>query len=236
MPGALNLPAMQAFSRADGTFLLPPVKQLQRLLRDHGIDNDSLVVVYDDGGNFLAARLVWLLDLLGHEDNRLLNGGLYSWQRAGLPLEPGVRKPPQPGNFVPSVQPERLATKLTVRLAMEHPGFVLVDVRPREEYTGARKLADVPRAGHIPGARNLPWTRNLVGEGELGPIKPLKALRSLYGDLPRDRRIITYCHRGNHSAMAYLVLRELGYDAAVYDGSWYEWSRDPRLPAATGGE
>lgn len=236
LPGARHLSALEAFSREDGTNLLPPVNRLQALLRARGVSNDSVVVLYDNGENYLAARLLWMLDVLGHEDNRLLNGGLYSWRAAGMPLEEGEPPAVQGGNFVPSVQPERLATKLTVRLAMENPALLLLDVRSPQEYAGEKKLPDVPRAGHIPGALNLPWTRNLVGEGELGPIKPREALRSLYGQLPKDRRIITYCHLGGHSAMAYLILRELGHDVAVYDGSWYEWSHDPRLPAATDGE
>ena len=234
VPGAVNLDAWLAFNR-DNQFLLPPVEQLQKLLRAKGINNEDLIVIYDQGENFFAARILWALDVMGHENNRLMDGGFERWQAAGMPVSDSEEPRLPEGNFVPSVQPRILASKFVARLAMDNPNLLLVDVRPNEEYLGQANPDNNPRSGHIPGAINLPWQQNLQQSLASGPFKPENVLKSLYESrLPRDKKIITYCQVGGHSAMVYFILRELGYDVAVYDGSWQEWSRDLALPVETG--
>ena len=234
VPGAVNLDAWLAFNR-ENNFLLPPVEQLQQLLREKGVNNNDLIVLYDQGENYFAARVLWALDVMGHENNRLMDGGFERWQAAGLPVSDAEEPAPPPGDFVPSVQPDILASKFVARLAMDNPNLQLVDVRPTDEYTGASNPSNNPRSGHIPGAINLPWTQALKQSLAQGPLLNRSELEKLYRPLlDKQRKVITYCQVGGHSAMVYLILRELGYDTAVYDGSWQEWSRDNSLPIQTG--
>ncbi len=233
IPGAVNLPASHLFE--PGTHLLPPMHKLRQLFNNAGLSRQLTVVVYDRGQNYMATRILWALDLLGHPDTRLLSGGIHQWQQANLPLEQKpIRKPK--GDFLPTVDPEYLASKMTTRIAMTNPNMVLVDVRTADVYAGKRNPENNPRVGHIPSAINIPWRQNLLGEQEIGPIKPAKALATLYAKLPKNRLYILYCQYGSHSTLAYLLMREMGYRVTVYDGSWYEWSRDPSLPVYQGTE
>ncbi len=235
VPGAVNLDARKAFNPKNN-YLLPPVEQLQQLLREKGVNNGDLIVLYDQGENYFAARILWALDVMGHENNRLMDGGFERWQTAGMPVSDSDEPQLPQGNFVPSVQPHILASKFVARLAMDNPNLQLVDVRPAEEYTGTKNPSNNPRSGHIPGAINLPWQQSLQHSLASGPFKPKSMLKAQYdGQLPKDKKIITYCQAGGHSAMTYFILRELGYQVAVYDGSWQEWSRDSSLPVQTGG-
>jgi thiosulfate/3-mercaptopyruvate sulfurtransferase len=113
-----------------------------------------------------------------------------------------------------------------LRERLGEPGLVLLDVRRREEYTGAVVAPCDPRAGRIPGSRHVDVA--LLFEAS-GP----DAVRSLVGAAV-GAEVVAYCHSGSRSAMAVHVLRAAGYEARNYVGSWHEWSRDPRLPADSG--
>lgn len=115
-------------------------------------------------------------------------------------------------------------TELAGRLGEDD--LVLLDVRRPAEFVGLVAAPCDPRAGRIPGARNLA-VEELLGAGDLD------AVRALVG-LPSGTEVIAYCHSGNRSAMAVAVLAAAGYEARNYEGSWHEWSRDPALPAETG--
>ena len=117
------------------------------------------------------------------------------------------------------------AEELGARLAEE--GLVLLDVRRAEEYSGAVVAPCDPRPGHIPGARHLPLEELLLAGGPDG-------VRALVG-APEGAEVIAYCHSGSRSAMAVELLAAAGYRGRNYAGSWHEWSRDPALPAETGG-
>lgn len=225
--GAVNIPVADTFSSGLRGDLLAPISKIKELMRAAGIHNGDHVVLYDDGNFEDAARVFWVLEVYGHEQLSILNHGYAAWSRRDAPVsnQPHARKR---SDYVPSVNPRRLATKLSTRLATRSEEVVLIDARSEAEYQGRESIAS--RHGHIPSARNVPAIE-LISDGE-PQFKPLDELARLFSDIPRDKRVITYCNKGKHAAMAYFTLRRLGYDVAAYDGSWYEWGNDLNLPIA----
>jgi len=218
-----------------------------------GIGNDTWVIAYDNMGFPLgSARLWWALSYHGHERVRVLDGGLRSWQAEGRPLSTDVAAP-APAMFTPRIRPEWKATKEDVVAALDRPGTVIVDCLTPELYCGGgeRHLWG-QRAGHIPGAVNVPYMANvdpalatvtaaererMLASGRSFTFGSLDALAGLYRDagVTPDREVITYCGRGYAGACGLLALKLLGHERArLYDGSWAEWSADPTLPAEVG--
>ena len=230
LPGAASLPEGRLRAEADPA-RLPGLARLRALLEGAGVRAGRPVVVYDGGSLKYAARVFWVLELLGHPAVAVLSGGTAGWVAAGGPLERGTARAER-GRFVPSLQGTRIATRVDVRLAMDDPATLIVDARPPAAYEG--RVSSGPRAGHVPGAVNVPYRAHLDAEGRL---LDRAGLRRLYGErLRRVRRVYVYCDRGRESAVAYLALRLLGIEAAVYHGGWGDWSRAPGLPVAAGPE
>jgi len=191
-----------------------------------GITPADTVVIYDDGTLF-AARLWWVLDYLGHRDKRILNGGLAAWREAGGEIETDGTwvgySPSHPYRAAPN--PDAVAQVPAVEAAIGEPDVALVDARAPEEYA----------AGHVPGAVNLPYTVNAAPDAPTY-WKPAAELRALYegAGVTPDKRVIPYCTTGVRSAVTAFTLGLLGYDVALFTGSWAEWSADPARPVATG--
>ncbi len=230
LPGAASLPEGRLRAEVDPV-RLPALARLRALLEGAGVRAGRPVVVYDDGSLKEAARVFWVLELLGHPAVAVLAGGLPAWTAAGRPLERGTPRAER-GRFVPALRAARIATRVDMRLAVDDPATLIVDARPPAAYEG--RVSSGPRAGHVPGAVNVPYRAHLDAEGRL---LDRAGLRRLYGQRLRGvRRVYVYCDRGRESAVAYLALRLLGVEAAVYHGGWGDWSRAPGLPVATGPE
>jgi thiosulfate/3-mercaptopyruvate sulfurtransferase len=229
IPSAVNIPVERTFNDTGRKDFVAPLSQIQDLFQSRGINNDSRVVIYDDGPNYHAARLFWVMELYGHRDVLLLDGGIKTWLEVGLDISTSTQIP-KPGNFIPAINPDRLATKYSTRLSTLNPNIVIIDTRTHELYSGDEKHPESIRSGHIPTARNKVWYSNLANNEETGRFRELDELLDLYSDVSKNEKVITYCHKGQHSSMAYFVLRGLGYDVSVYDGSWYEWGNDLNLP------
>jgi thiosulfate/3-mercaptopyruvate sulfurtransferase len=197
-----------------------------------GIGDEHQVVVYDDEGNHIAARLWYLLHYYGHSAVRLLNGGFPKWTAEGRPLTAAVPAHP-PAIFTPRVQPGWRVTAAEVRRGMQDPGARLVDCRGPRDFRG--EIGRGQRTGRIPGALNVPISA--LWEGPHKTWKDPERIRALYegAGVSPARRVITYCNAGVSASVGLLALRLLGYpDAANYAGSWYDWEHDPDNPIATG--
>lgn len=193
-----------------------------------GLAPDQTIVIYD-GGTLFAARLWWVLKQLGHEDARILNGGLPAYKEAGGELEEGAAHiQPVAETYQSDPQPALLATLDEVMASLDEPNVALVDARTPEEYAN----------GHIPGAVNINFPRN--AEPDVPKYwKPADELLALYAsyDVTPDKQVIPYCATGVRSAVTYFTLRLLVYDdVALYTGSWDEWGDREDTPKVTGNE
>ena len=200
-------------------------EQFQETMRAAGVGGGDRVVAYGDQGPYSSARLWWLLRYYGHPRAAVLDGGIAAW--AG-PLEAGPVRPPR-GDFT-AAAPDRslVADREEVRAAR---GAVLFDARAGERYRGEREPID-SRAGHIPGALNVPWDANLGGDQR---FLPPPELRRLY-TAGEGREVIAYCGSGVTAAVDVLAMELAGLPTArLYEGSWSDWSRHD-LPVATGPE
>lgn len=209
----------------------PARETLARRFGGFGIGPDSHVVLYDDTDHAGAARAWALLRWLGFERVQVLDGGLKAWTAAGQPLEKGEGHPHRPASF-PEKEP-RLDLRTLGQLGDAPLGgelrdaplggglsdAPLVDVRAPERYRGDVEPID-PIAGHIPGAKNLPYTSLLDANGKFLPPEELAK------KLPKEKPIY-YCGSGVTSCVAVLAHAVLGRDAALYAGSWSEWCRQP---------
>jgi thiosulfate/3-mercaptopyruvate sulfurtransferase len=233
IPGAAFVDIMADLSDPDAPLHILSPARFQQLMGRLGIDRDKTVVVYDDQGGTWAARLWWALRYYGHEDVRLLNGGYGLWEKEGHPVERTATSP-QASAFHVEPRHELRVTKEDVMRAIDDEGTVIVDALPPMFYTGEQRLYPSHRAGHIPGAFNVPAPSNLDPITQL--MLPAARLRELWRDagLPSEKRVITYCGGGVYASFALFALHLLGHaNAAIYDASWMEWGADPNLPIET---
>jgi thiosulfate/3-mercaptopyruvate sulfurtransferase len=217
-------------SPAEGRHPLPSPDALQAAARRWGIHAGDSVVAYDAGPGTAAARAWWLLRWGGLRDVRLLDGGLAAWQRAGGPVETGDVRP-EPGD-VTLTGGGLPVLDIDAAAALPEAGGVLLDARAGERYRGEREPVD-PRAGHVPGAVSAPTTENVAADGSFLPVAVLRERFAALGVGP-GREVGAYCGSGVHASHEVAALAVAGIEAALWPGSWSQWSHDPARPAATG--
>lgn len=211
-------------------------ERFEALARAAGINNDTTVVFYGDNSNWFAAWGAWVFNYYGVKDVRLLDGGRAKWEAEGRELT--VRQPSHPpGNFTIEKTNPHLRVFLSDVLEVVTTGadVDILDIRSPAEYEGrifapegVQELSI--RAGHIPGAVNVPWN---LAVNEDGTFKSVEELRELYASVGIDgsRPIIVYCRIGERSSHSWFVLSQiLGYEVAQYDGSWTEWGNAVGVP------
>ena len=200
-----------------------------------GITPGMQVIVYDRQGAMFAARAWWMLRWLGHAPVAVLDGGLAAWQAAGGAVERGAVQPqPQPA-YPFSDSPSPLTRTVDVAtLQCQLDQVVLIDARAPERYRGEVEPLDA-QAGHIPGALNRPFKDNLAADGCFKPAALLRAeLQAVIGPQP-GREVVHQCGSGVTACHNLLAAAVAGLDvAALYAGSWSEWSSDPTRPVARG--
>jgi len=204
-------------------------EDFEQLLSETGIDNDTTIILYGDNNNWFAAWAYWLLKYYGHEDVKLLDGGRIKWENEGRKLVSEVPEFEKTNFTIENINKEVRAFRDDVSENLGKNNFGLVDVRSPDEFTG--KILAPPglkelsqRAGHIPGASNIPWSKAVNEDGTFKSKEELKKLYEGEGITP-DKDIIAYCRIGERSAHSWFVLNELLEYPSVrnYDGSWTEW-------------
>nr|WP_042181033.1 sulfurtransferase [Kibdelosporangium sp. MJ126-NF4]CEL14761.1 Thiosulfate sulfurtransferase, rhodanese [Kibdelosporangium sp. MJ126-NF4]CTQ96609.1 Thiosulfate sulfurtransferase, rhodanese (EC 2.8.1.1) [Kibdelosporangium sp. MJ126-NF4] len=237
LPGAvfLDLDADLAAAPGErGRHPLPEPDDLREVLRSAGVNGTDAVVVYDDGNGSVAARAWWLLRWIGHSNVAVLDGGYSAWQQEQRPVTTEV---PQPQRGDLEIRPGSMPTVDADGAAALARSGVLLDARVPERYRGETEPVD-PRAGHIPGAVNAPFTGHTSQDGRWLPAAELaERFRSLGVHDPSA--VGAYCGSGVTASSVVLALEVAGVTdparpAVLYPGSWSEWSRDPQRPAETG--
>ncbi|MFG3204005.1 sulfurtransferase [Streptomyces sp. NPDC048192] len=212
----------------NGRHPLPDLEEFGAAMRRAGVSAGRPVVVYDGGQGWAAARAWWLLRWTGHPDVRVLDGGLPSWQGELSTDEPE----PAEGDF----RPEPAASGLLDAdgaAALARTG-VLLDARAGERYRG--EVEPIDRVGgHIPGAVSAPTTENVGPDGRFLPADELRDRFKALG-VSADAEVGVYCGSGVSAAHEVLALAVAGVPAALYVGSWSEWSSDPERPVAVGAD
>ena len=208
------------------------------LMSSKGISNDTTVVLYGDRSNWWACYALWIFQLFGHTNAKIMDGGRMKWEAEGREL---TREVPDAGSADYSA-PERDDSQIRAFrddvLAHIDISGKMIDVRSPEEYRGERlHMPDYPnegavRGGHVPGAANVPWA---TAANEDGTFKDAAALRDIYegnAGLASDDDVIVYCRIGERSSHTWFVLINLlGYDSVKnYDGSWTEWGNSVGVP------
>ncbi len=237
VPGAVNLNWH--------TDLVDPISRdiatrdaFEAKLRESGVDEDTVVVLYGDNNNWFAAWGAWVFEVYGFEDVKLLDGGRVYWEAQGLPLDTAA-----PSYAATSITLPERNTALRARLpdvlavAEKTSDAVLVDIRSPDEFSGkifapegVKELS--VRAGHVPGAVNVPWKAAVAEDGRFKSAEELKALYAAAG-VDGSKPIITYCRIGERSSHTWFALKRiLGYDVRNYDGSWTEYGNAVGVPVA----
>ena len=217
-----------------GRHPLPDPDDLIERLRGWGINNDSDVVLYDDGPGAFAARAWWLLAWQGKRDGvLLLDGGLKAWHGAGFPLNLDSVKLPR-GHFDGVPDNQLLITADALQKRQDDPALTLIDARALPRFRGESEPID-PVAGHIPGAQCAAFNENLDSTGRFLSAEQLKRrFAEKLGDRSPDK-LVAYCGSGVTACHNLFALALAGYPLGkLYAGSWSEWINDPQRGVATG--
>lgn len=235
IPGAVNF--------AWHSDLVDPVRRdiasqeaFQQLLRKAGVNDDSTTILYGDNNNWFAAWGAWVFDVYGVDNVKLLDGGRAKWEAEGRTLDSRASTP-KTGNVTVQAANKNLRAFLpdVLAAAEKRSDVQLVDIRSPDEYNGkvfapqgVQELA--VRAGHVPGAVNVPWGQAVAADGT---FKSAEELKKVYGAVGIDgsKPIITYCRIGERSSHTWFALKKiLGYDVRNYDGSWTEYGNAVGVP------
>jgi len=238
IPGAVQVARFADLGDNDHAVImrLPSRAAFQETLRRWGVDDDSTIVLYDDSRSALAARLYFLLAYYGYDMRRvkILDGGVVEWSAFNeLSKEPVQRKPGnvtlKDGNRAMIAEWHEVYERVVAR---RDPKTILIDSRPKEMYRGT-VIRHAVQGGHIPGAINVVSLDGTNPQSQ--KWLSLEEIAALYKDVPKDATIITYCHDGFRSALAWLQLKALGYrDVRFFNGGWRQWDQAMTLPVVQG--
>jgi thiosulfate/3-mercaptopyruvate sulfurtransferase len=208
---------------------LPDVAQLQKTFAELGISDKSRIVVYFSKDWVTpTTRVFFTLDYLGLGDRTaILDGGLPAWREEKRPVttEEVISRM---GHITPRPNKQIVVDAAWVKSNLGKPGVMIVDARAAKYYSG-EDPGRMPRAGHIPGAKNISFDSVVEESNKFKSVAALRQLFNTAGAKPGDS-VATYCHVGQQASLLYFVARYLGYDSHLYDGSFEDWSQRPELP------
>ncbi len=233
IPGAVLLTLAEVSAKGVPlTLELPPMGDLAETFRGKGVSDQSRIVIYTMESSIQSTTRVYLtLDAMGLARNTsLLNGGFNLWKAEGREVTtavPAVRR----GNVQPCEQHDIVVEAGYVRSSVHHAGIGIVDARLPAFYSG-EQIPNGQRAGHIPGAANVPFNSLVDEQGKLKSKEAITALFTAAGIKSGDQ-VVSYCHIGQQATVVYFAARYLGYDARLYDGSWQDWSAHQEFPVET---
>ena len=205
---------------------MPPAATLDPVMESIGLNDGDRVIIY--GQPLQMARLLVTLEYLGLKGRvSVLDGGMDAWRDAGRPVSRDSVAV-TPGEFTPKVDPSVIAGIDWVSANTSTPGVSILDARTPEFYLGYSP-GQMPRAGHIPGAKNVPFSQLT---GELTTLRAEPKLRHAFAaaGVGSGDTVVTYCHIGMQASLLYYAARRLGYNARIFDGSFEEWSKRSELP------
>lgn len=213
-------------------------REFEKLMDRLGIARDDTVVFYGDHANLWAVYALWVFELFGHPDVRLLDGGRDAWMQEEREISYAVDESPnQTGYSVAARRNDHTNRIFVDELRTKFEGSQLIDLRNPEEYNGDVTLPGHPirRNGHVPGAVNLRADSSLLANSR---FRPIDHITSTHAELQLDNSLptVVYCNNGARAALEWFVLRFLlGWeDVRVYDGSWIEWGNMMRVPIERG--
>ncbi|VAX10653.1 Thiosulfate sulfurtransferase, rhodanese [hydrothermal vent metagenome] len=230
IPGAVHIEYAQIIASAPPVNgLIPEPAVLEQLFSAVGIGSDTHVVAYDDEGGGKSARLLWTLEIMGHQHLSMLNGGLYAWANDGHKMDAGIVTP-QPATFISNYSEEPIANTDYILQNLNNPDIALIDARSEDEFSGRQLMS--ARGGHIPGAKHWNWQdimdplnhQRLKAEGELRQALAERGISP-------DQQVIAYCQTNHRSSLTYITLKSLGYQHVKgYPGSWSDWGNREETP------
>lgn len=213
--------------------LAPNIADIEKLLSEIGLTEETHVIAYDEEGGTRAARFLWILALAGHKHFSYLDGGIHAWLAQDLPYSSEPTAQPASTDYrIAALQTQHLATIDDVIERHQNADTVIWDARSPEEYLGIR--VNSKRGGHIPGAINYNW-ENAIDRDNDNLLRPLEDIRKELTALgiTADKEVITHCQTHHRSSFTWLLAKHLGFDnVRGYAGSWSEWGNRENTPIA----
>ncbi len=229
IPGARLIEMSMISASGPLTLELPPVDKLKSAFEELGVSDNSRIVICFSGNSITSAtRTFFTLDYLGlSKQTSLLDGGLEAWKAEGRSVTTEATVVAR-GNITQHPRQELVVDAAWVSANLKSPKIAIVDARDPQFYTGAN-AGRMPRAGHIPTAVNITFSRLANAANK---FQDSAALAKIFNDagVAQGKQVVSYCHIGLQASLVYFVAKYLGYDARLYDGSFEDWSKRTELP------